>query len=310
MKFVQTLLALALASTMVSASIAQASSTLASPVLEMEVFTQTQSASGWKVNLSNDGTREASWNSGTSSWDWGSLKTSATPLFNQNSKGDWALNSTQPLVWSDAGQNFEVTIAANDAYGNLDPLINYTMSVKNKSGGAKTFQKIVTAPIVPPISGANVVRASVSGSLTDATGNGITITPKPNRNQDTDNNPDTNNQAINNGDKLQLFLLSTTNKFNAGNYTNAGVDVGGAETHVGPPDTSFAYGAYNDGPIAGPVGSWKYMQTRTRFTLTGNGDKAVIKGYAEISAVPEAKTYGMMLVGLGLVGFIVRRRHV
>ena len=295
MKFVQTLLALALASTIGLASIAQASSTIASPVLEFEVFTQNQAA-GWKVNLSNDGTREASWNSGTSSWDWGISTTSATPWFNQNSNGDWAM--THNWVWSDTGKNFEVTISANDVYGNLDPFINYTMSVKNNSAGDKTFQKIVTAPIVPTLSGANVVRASVSGGLTDATGNGVTITTKPNRDQDT-----------NNGDELQLFLLSTTNNFNAGNYTNAGVDVGGTVTHVGS-SNSFAYGSYNDGPIAGPVGSWNYMQTRTRFNLTGDGDTAVIVGYAEISAVPEAKTYGMMLAGLGLIGFVVRRRHV
>ena len=90
MKFVQTLLALALASTIGAASIAQASTTIASPVLEFEVFTQNQ-VTGWKVNLSNDGTREASWNNGTSSWDWGISTTSATPWFNQNSNGDWAM---------------------------------------------------------------------------------------------------------------------------------------------------------------------------------------------------------------------------
>lgn len=32
-------------------------------------------------------------------------------------------------------------------------------------------------------------------------------------------------------------------------------------------------------------------------------------GYATLSAVPEAETYAMMLAGLGLIGFIVRRRH-
>lgn len=32
-------------------------------------------------------------------------------------------------------------------------------------------------------------------------------------------------------------------------------------------------------------------------------------GYATLSAVPEAETYGMMLAGLGLIGFIVRRRN-
>lgn len=242
--------------------------------------------------------RKHIWDSGSSSWTWGSLTTSATPWFSQDSNGDWAM--TKAWDWSDSQNNFAISIAAGDVNGNLDPFINYKISVKNNTPGLKTFQQVVTAPISPTISGLNQVRASVSGGTTDATGDGVSITPAPNRNQD-----------ANNGNELQLFLLNNSNNFSAsGSYINAGVDVGGAETDGGPPN-SFTYGAYAEGPIAGPLGSWNFMQTRTRFTLTGNGDSAVINGYANITAVPEAKTYAMMLVGLGLIGFtVVRRRSI
>jgi len=32
-------------------------------------------------------------------------------------------------------------------------------------------------------------------------------------------------------------------------------------------------------------------------------------GFINIAAVPEPETYGMMLVGLGLLGFMVRRKN-
>jgi len=41
------------------------------------------------------------------------------------------------------------------------------------------------------------------------------------------------------------------------------------------------------------------------FTLAADG---ALSFAAPVAAVPEASTYGMMLAGLGLVGFMARRR--
>ncbi|MDP3135036.1 MAG: PEP-CTERM sorting domain-containing protein, partial [Burkholderiaceae bacterium] len=55
------------------------------------------------------------------------------------------------------------------------------------------------------------------------------------------------------------------------------------------------------------------LATKTAFATGGDADYFTLSNtgvltYTAVAAVPEAETYGMMLAGLGLVGFMVRRR--
>ncbi len=68
------------------------------------------------------------------------------------------------------------------------------------------------------------------------------------------------------------------------------------------------------GGIDGNVGSVTLEISNQLFALAGSGSSSIYKDFVGISAfttavtpVPEAQTYAMMLVGLGLVGFMVRR---
>jgi hypothetical protein len=248
---------------------------------------------GWKARLSNEGSRQAAWNASDASWAWDNTLTAGT-WFNDMGDGNWAM--AQDWDWSVDGAGFQVHVESDETKGNLDPYINYGMFVQNTGTGSMTFQQVVTAPVSPAITGSNMVRGSVSGGLTDATGNGVTIVPQSNRTQDGDGSAE-----------LQLFLLNDVNDFSAsGGYANAGVDVGGIVMGTGP--GAIGYGTFAEGMIPGPTSTWEWMQIRTRFSLTGHNDTAVITGYAEITPVPEADTYALLLAGLGLVGFMTYRR--
>lgn len=291
--------ALAAALGMAAAPAALASSVSVSPIIELEAWELDAAGNkiaGWKAELTNGSTREWTFSSALGHWDDGATLNTDEWFAIDGATGAWSM--THDWNWSKAG-NFDLTLDDANNTGNLDPFLTYGMSVKNNSGGLRTFQKTVTAPVSPGITGPNTVRASVSGGLTDATNDGVSITPAPNRPQDGDGVAE-----------LQLLLLNDTNA-NWNSATNAGVDVGLAQTFSGAP-FSYTYGAYQDGfgpAVDGPSGAWHWMQVRTRFTLTGNGDTAAINGYAEITPVPEPSAYAMMLAGLGLVGGIAMRRR-
>lgn len=68
------------------------------------------------------------------------------------------------------------------------------------------------------------------------------------------------------------------------------------------------------GGVDGSVGSVSLKLSNQLFASAGSGSASIYKDFIGISAfttavspVPEAQTYAMMLVGLGLVGFMVRR---
>lgn len=181
---------------------------------------------------------------------------------------------------------------------NVDPIISYGLQVVNNGAGVATFQRINTSPILPTISGPTVVRAGISGSAFDLAGNGVTVTPNPNIAQDTDGIAE-----------MQIFRARQT--IGSGAWTNLGVDVGGAQTFSGGGSAfTYTYPAVNLPLQAGPTGTFAQMQTVTRFSLTGGGDRMTFTGFAEIIPVPEPGEYAMMLAGLAVVGSISRRRRV
>jgi len=168
-----------------------------------------------------------------------------------------------------------------------DPSIAYGISVTD-FGAPSSFSFTFTSPIVPTGS-PNVVTASLVGGLTDATGNGISMTPT---------------QADLDGDGL--LELQTSSVGLGGPTTNMGVDVGPAFTAPpGAPGALHNYLSTVAGPKPGPgPGPFDTISTTLAFGLSGDGDIASMTGFASIE-VPEPGILGLVLAG---VPMLMRRR--
>ena len=145
--------------------------------------------------------------------------------------------------------------------------------------------------ISPAISGAYDIHSEVSGSLVNPSGTGTLLI----------------NPALSDGDgdgiaELQAVRLSSDGGVT---FVNAGVDAGQKVT-LASTTTSQGYGIYNADTSGS--GSFNYWAVETKFTLSPNKDVASLSGYVEITPVPEPAGSAMLLAGLGLIGFIVRRR--
>jgi hypothetical protein len=194
---------------------------------------------------------------------------------------------------------FSFDLVRDQTHGNLDPILSYGMSVVNNNATSVAFQKIVTSSIVPTITGINQVRAGVSGSAFDKTGNGVAIKPILQ-----DNIPTGDADGI---QEIQHFRLSAQTTGNI--WTDAGVDVGPSQSFSGGGAAStYTYGPYNLPFQAGPAGTWQRMSIRTRFELSGLGDRASFTGFAEILPVPEPQEWMLMAAGVALIGCVARRR--
>ena len=200
------------------------------------------------------------------------------PAKDENGKDIWIMEE-----WKMANSEFEITLGATL---NPDPSIAYGIAVIDL-GAPSAFAFFFSTPIVPTGS-PNTVSGSVVGGLTDATGNGVSITPT--------------------GSSLQINDLIAP-------ITNMGVDVGIANVHPasGTPGSFFTYGAYAAGPIAGPgPGPWTGINVSLGFTLSGGGDVAALTGFASIdpTIVPETSTtLAGGALALGVAGWAFRRRN-
>lgn len=93
------------------------------------------------------------------------------------------------------------------------------------------------------------------------------------------------------------------------NYNGTDFNQGSGRNLVdGSPDGSFATGTLS----ACSGNSCTYSLNWSSYIVGGSfdGNTGVWNLSGTIAAVPEASTYGMMLAGLGLVGFAVRRRKL
>lgn len=267
-------------------ALADVGATAMAPTVDLQVWSGTTTA--WRARLTSNGSQEGTWDALTGTWAWAPV--SSGRLFGADpASGNWSMTGN----WHWSRPEFSVDLSAS---GNLDPFISYGMVAHNTTAAPLTFLHTVTAPIAPSIPGPNLVRASLSGALTDSTGNGVALVAAPDRAQDGD--------SVN---EVQLFLLSSGADFTTpGAYTTAGVDVGGNASAIGP--GTATYGSFAAGLATGPTGPWNWMQTRTRFTLSGDNDVAVITGFAEIAPVPEAENFALLLAGLAALTAHVRRR--
>lgn len=196
------------------------------------------------------------------------------------------------FLFGDDGQGFEID--GGDYLVNLnglldpDPSISYGIAIVD-FGAPSSFAFVFSTPIVPT-PGPTLVRSSVSGGLTDQTGDGVSLTPTG-----TDDDGDT---VI----ELQINEAGAP-------LVNMGVDIGGAAVFgPGAAGALYPYGPvsipFQLGPTPGPYTS---LTSTVRFMLSGGGDIAALTGYAEIITVPEPST--LALAGFGALALLVARRR-
>ncbi len=179
----------------------------------------------------------------------------------------------------------EFSLNIFDTYMDPDPVIAWGIAVTD-FGAPSSFAFLFSTPTVP-VSGNNTVEASIVGGLTDFTGDGVSLTPTV-------------------GTDVQHSFVGNP-------MTPMGVDVGSAySTGPGIPGSLYNYGAFMAGPIAGPgPGPWTQLQANVDFGLSGNGDIAVLTGYASIvdNAPPIPEPATLLLLGGGLAGAGLLRRR-
>jgi hypothetical protein len=175
-----------------------------------------------------------------------------------------------------------------------DPFIAWGYSVVD-FGAPSTFSFSFTTPIVPT-GNPSIVYGSISGGLTDATGNGVSITPDGSL-----GDPD--------GDSISELAINEVGVGGPPVFTNMGVDVGGAVSYgPGVPGATHTHGPFTTGPIAGPPGIWTSLHSHGGFTLSGGGDIVSLTGYASI--VPEPSTIALVAIGaMSILGRIALRRR-
>jgi hypothetical protein len=162
--------------------------------------------------------------------------------------------------------------------------IAWGFTVTNFLPVAANFSFTFSTPLVPTVSGPTVVTSQISGGITDANGNGVTLGA-------TNVSGFVQNPSLNPG--------AVPTGANSGTAFTAG-------TAAGP--ITYAYGLFDSGTLAGP-GSGPYTQllTTVSFSLTGNGDKVSLTGNATINPVPLPAAAWLMLGGLAGLGAFARR---
>ncbi|HZO91025.1 MAG TPA: PEP-CTERM sorting domain-containing protein [Chthonomonadaceae bacterium] len=207
----------------------------------------------------------------------GVVVANAVPIVNPADPSQYIL-PTQTIILPD-GSVATVTTSVD-----TDPFLSYAFGVVNSSSTTNTFGFNLAIPITPVLAGSTITN-HLSGGITDATGDGVTIAP----------------------------VSPATGVADASiNGVSAGIPVGPAQTSTGP-------GAFTYGPPAGFTASTISSVTVTSldinllFTLTGNFDSASLTGLVSATAptaVPEPGTLALLAgAGISGLGVVISRRR-
>lgn len=212
----------------------------------------------------------------------------AIPTTFRPSTGTYIIGNAGPesAGWSMLTPEFRIQVN-----GELDgdglPNLDYGLTVED-FGAPSSFLFNFSTPILP-ITGPNAVEGYIVGSITDATGDGVAITPTQ---------PDRDGDGI---PEVQIAELGSP-------ATNMGIDVGPitAATWTAPAGTVYQYGLTGEIPKFGPgPGPWDSLSATVAFSLTGGSDVAALVGH--MSAAPKSVPEPGLAFAIGLVPMILRR---
>jgi hypothetical protein len=167
-------------------------------------------------------------------------------------------------------------ISAN-VLGKYDPYLLWGVVATNLTTAPLAFTFGFSTAIMP-ITTANEVIGSFSGSGPDTAADGLSVIP---------NQLDTDGDGLS---EIATYWLNGT--------TNAGVDVGLPYSDgAGGRPHSHTLGPDED-VKSGPLGTWTSLETIVGFSLSGR-DNATLYGFLSIEPVPEPRA--LLLLGSGLV---------
>lgn len=111
------------------------------------------------------------------------------------------------------------------------------------------------------------------------------------------------------GNQIDSLFVSTSNVSGPDGFS-ASFSMRDPSNHTVAANYSLPLGSMSANLVLSPIGPGEYSLSMFGQTATSDGPYSLDYSIAmNISAVPEPETYALILAGLGLVGFAVRRRQ-
>jgi hypothetical protein len=192
------------------------------------------------------------------------------------------LNGGQPFVFVNGLDTITVS-----ATGNPDPFLNYAVAASTGGGGGTSSFLFDFGPFaVTPCPPGSIISHTMSGSITSADGDGVTIAPD-----------------------LNTFVATYTGD---ADIPAGSLDIGGSQTSPGTGTNPYPpSGIFSASQVAGP-GGVSTLGVEVSFTLTNTNDSAAISGQINYApaAIPEPGTVSLLMgISISSLGLLARRRR-